>query len=220
MVMDQFLINISSFPTAIFTTINVVIIGIWIIIAFGLIDIDALDLSIDIDLDTDPTSVSGVASYLVSLGLAGVPIFIVLTIIFFVSWIISYSAVKYGLFWNNSDFIRYIVGSGILVVSFLASLPITAQLIKPLRKLFSKLNNDSTTSQSLLGRQCIVRTTKVTESFGEAICENQGASLILNIRASEKYQLKNGDLVRIIEVDQESSVYQVIPENEFSINIS
>ena len=218
--MDQFLINISSFPTAILTTINVVIIGIWIIIAFGLIDIDALDLSIDIDLDTDPTSVSGVASYLVSLGLAGVPIFIVLTIVFFVSWIISYSAVKYGLFWNNSDFIRYIVGSGILVVSFLASLPITAQLIKPLRKLFSKLNNDSTTSQSLLGKQCVVRTTKVTESFGEAICENQGASLILKIRASEKYQLKNGDLVRIIEVDQDSSVYQVIPESEFSINIS
>jgi len=218
--MEQFLLNISSFPTAIFTTINVVIIGIWIIIAFGLIDIDALDLSIDIDLDTDPTSVSGVASYLVSLGLAGVPIFIVLTIIFFVSWIISYSAVKYGLFWNNSDFIRYIVGSGILVVSFLVSFPITAQLIKPLRKLFSKLNNDSTTSQSLLGKQCIVRTTKVTESFGEAICENQGASLILKIRANEKYQLKNGDLVRIIEVDQESSVYQVIPENEFSINIT
>ena len=218
--MEQFLLNISSFPTAIFTTINVVIIGIWIIIAFGLIDIDALDLSIDIDLDTDPTSVSGVASYLVSLGLAGVPIFIVLTIIFFVSWIISYSAVKYGLFWNNSDFIRYIVGSGILVVSFLVSFPITAQLIKPLRKLFSKLNNDSTTSQSLLGKQCIVRTTKVTESFGEAICENQGARLILKIRANEKYQLKNGDLVRIIEVDQESSVYQVIPENEFSINIT
>lgn len=218
--MDQFLLNISSFPTAIFTTINVVIIGLWLIIALGLLDIEIFDLSIDIDLDTDPTSVSGVTSYLVSLGLTGVPIFIVLTIIFFVSWIISYSAVKYGLFWNNSDFIRYIVGFAILVASFLASIPITAQLVKPLRKLFTKLNSDSTTSQSLLGKPCIVRTTKVTKSFGEAICENQGASLILKIRAKEEYQLKNGDVVRIIEVDQESSIYQVIPESEFSINIT
>lgn len=217
--MDQFILNISSFPTAIFTTVNVVIIGIWIIIAFGLLDIEVFDLSIDIDLDTDPTSVSGVTSYLVSLGLVGVPIFIVLTIIFFVSWIISYSAVKYGLFWNNSDFVRYIVGFAILVASFLASIPVTAQLVKPLRKLFSKLNSESTTSLSLVGKQCIVRTTKVNETFGEAECINQGASLILKIRASENYQLKNGDLVRIIEVDEKSSVYQVIPESEFSKNI-
>ncbi|MBV1910916.1 MAG: YqiJ family protein [Kangiellaceae bacterium] len=218
--MDQFLLNISSFPTAIFTTVNVVIIGIWFIIALGLIDMEVFDLSIDIDVDTDPTSLSGIASFLVTLGLSGVPIFIVLTIIFFVSWIISYIAVKYGLFWNNFDSIRYIVGLVILVVSFLASIPITAQFIKPLRKLFSKLNSGSTTSQSLLGKQCVVRTTKVNKSFGEAECTNQGASLILKIRASESYQLKNGDLVRIIEFDQESSAYQVIPENEFSINIT
>lgn len=218
--MEQFLLNISSFPTAIFTTVNVVIIGIWFIIAFGLIDLDVLDLSIDIDVDTDPNSVSGIASYLVTLGLSGVPIFIVLTIIFFVSWIISYIAVKYGLFWNNFDSIRYIVGFVILAASFLASIPITAQFVKPLRRLFSKLNHDSTTSQSLIGKQCVVRTTKVNESFGEAECINQGASLILKIRASENYQLKNGDLVRIIEFDQKSSAYQVIPENEFSVNIT
>jgi len=220
--MDQFLLNISSFPTAIFTTINVVIIGMWFIIALGIIDMEVFDLSIDmdIDVDTDPTSVTGIASYLVTLGLSGVPIFIVLTIIFFVSWIISYIAVKYGLFWNNFDSIRYIVGLVILTVSFLASIPITAQLIKPLRKLFSRLNNNATTSHSLLGKQCVVRTTKVNDSFGEAECINQGASLILKIRASESYQLKNGDLVRIIEFNQESSVYQVIPENEFSINIT
>jgi hypothetical protein len=192
----------------------------WLIIALGLIDMEILDLSIDIDVETDPNSVSGIASFLATLGLSGVPIFIVLTIIFFVSWIICYTAVKYILFWNNFDSIRYIIGSIILVGSFLVSIPITAQLVKPLRKLFTKLNNDSTSSESLIGKQCIVRTTKVNEQFGEAECINQGASLILKVRAHEKFQLKNGDLARIIEVDQKSSIYQVIPEKEFGENIT
>ena len=64
------------------------------------------------------------------------------------------------------------------------------------------------------------RTTKVNEQFGEAECINQGASLILKVRAHEKFQLKNGDLARIIEVDQKSSIYQVIPEKEFGENIT
>jgi hypothetical protein len=219
--MEAFVENISSFPTAIFTTINLVIIGIWLIMALGLIDIEVFDFDLDTDIDLDAdASVSGVASFLATLGLSGVPFFIVLTFIFFIAWIISYVAVKYGLFWNNFDSIRYLLGSGILVVSFLAAIPITAQLIKPVRILFAKLNSDTTTSRSLLGKQCIVRSTKVTSSFGEAECENQGASLILRIRADEKYQLKKGDLVRIIEVDQNKSIYQVIPEKEFNINIT
>ncbi|WP_196139872.1 OB-fold-containig protein [Aliikangiella sp. G2MR2-5] len=213
--MESVLEIAGSFPVAIFTTINLVIIGVWLLMALGLFDVEFFDL--DIDFDGDVGDVSGVAGFLVTLGLTGVPIFIVLTIIFFCSWLISYFAVKYGLFWNNSDAIRYLIGAGILVVSFLMSIPITAQIIKPLRKLFTKLNS-STTSQSLLGKQCKVRTTKVTSDFGEAECLNDGASLILKVRSDEKYHLVKGDLARVISVEVESSIYQVVPEKEFESN--
>ncbi|MCW8877038.1 MAG: DUF1449 family protein [Kangiellaceae bacterium] len=215
--MDAFLAVAGSFPVSIYTTINLVIIGIWFFMALGLFDIEVFDVDVDIEIDADAGSLSGVTGFLATLGLTGVPIFIVLTIIFFSSWIVSYFAVKYGLFWNNSEIIRYLVGTGIMVGSFLISIPVTAQAVKPLRKFFAKLNN-TTTAKSLKGKQATVRTSKVNSSFGEAECVNDGASLVLKIRADEKYELTKGDLVRIIEVDQEGSIYHVVPEKEFGLN--
>lgn len=221
--MEAFLSNATSFPTSVFTTINLVIIGIWLFMALGLLDIEVFDMDIDadvdadIDIDVDGSSLNGITSFLASLGLTGVPIFIVATIIFFTSWLLSYFTVKYGLFWNNFESIRYLVGSGIMLLSFLVSIPLTAQFIKPLKKFFAKLNQE-TTSKSLLGKQCTVRSTRVSPTFGEAECVNDGASLILKIRASEDYALAKGDLVRIIEIDSQKSTYQVVPEKEFNTN--
>ena len=215
--MDAFLEIAGSFPVAIFTTINIIIIGVWFFMALGLFDIEVFDVDVDIEIDADASSLSGVAGFLATLGLAGVPIFIVLTIIFFTSWLISYFSVKYGLFWNNSDAIRYLVGAGILVGSFLLSIPVTAQFVKPLRKFFAKLNN-TTTAKTLKGKQCVVRSSKVNSTFGEAECVNDGASLVLKVRADEKYALTKGDKVRIIEVDQENSIYHVVPEKEFGLD--
>ena len=221
--METFLANATSFPTAVFTTINLVIIGIWFFMALGLLDIEIFDIDgdfdvdVDVELDADASGISGIASFLASLGLTGVPIFIVLTIIFFVSWLLSYFSVKYGLFWNNFESVRYLIGSGIMVGSFLISIPLTAQLIKPLKTFFAKLNRETTVT-SLLGKQCIVRSSKVNSNFGEAECTNDGASLILKIRASEDYGLKKGDTVRVIEIDKANSIYQVVPEKEFSVN--
>lgn len=225
--METFLSNATSFPTSVFTTINLVLIGIWFFMALGLLDIEVFDLDadvdidadidVDMDIDADASGMGGIASFLASLGLTGVPIFIVITIIFFTSWLLSYFTVKYGLFWNSFDSLRYLIGSGIMVLSFLVSIPLTAQFIKPLKKFFAKLNAE-TTSTSLLGKQCTVRSTRVTESFGEAECVNDGASLILKVRASEDYALARGDLVRIIEIDAQKSIFQVVPEKEFNTN--
>ncbi|TQV70962.1 hypothetical protein FLL45_21790 [Aliikangiella marina] len=220
--MDAFLDLVTAYPTSVFTTINLIIVGIWLIMALGLLDIEIFDFDIDTDIDIDvdapDADITGGTTFLSTLGLQGVPFFIVLTIIFFVSWLITYFSVKYLLFWNNFESLRYILGSGILVVSFLVSIPITARLIRPLRKLFTKLNHAGATATDMMGKQCKVRTSKVTPSFGEGECNNEGASLILKIRADEKYQLSKGDLVRIIDVDKEQSVFQVIPEDEFGIN--
>lgn len=222
--MDAFLAIATTYPTVIFTTIDLVIIGVWMIMALGLLDIEMFDIDIDTDVDIDvdvdagDADIAGGTTFLSTLGLQGVPFFLVLTIIFFVSWLLTYFSVKYLLFWNIFDSLRYILGTGILVVSFLVSIPITAQLIKPLRKLFTKLNHPGASAVDLLGKQCKVRSSKVTPDFGEAECVNEGASLILKIRSEDKYQLSKGDLVRIIEVDKAKSIFQVVPEEEFGMN--
>ena len=224
--MDAFLEIATTYPTVVFTTIDLVLIGVWMIMALGLLDIDMFDIDIDADVDVDidvdvdagDADITGGTTFLSTLGLQGVPFFLVLTIIFFVSWLLTYFSVKYLLFWNNFDSLRYILGSGILLVSFLVSIPVTAQLIKPLRTLFAKLNHPGASAVDLLGKQCKVRSTKVTPDFGEAECVNEGASLILKVRAEDKYHLTKGDLVRIIEVNKAKSIFQVVPEDEFGMN--
>ena len=212
--MDGILEVAFSFPVVIFTTINLVIIGLWGLMAIGLFDFEFFDVDIDVEIDAD-TSLSGIASLLVTLGLSGVPIFIVLTLLFFTSWLIAYFFMRYGMFWNTSEILQYIIGTGVLIGSFALSIPVAAQFVKPLRKFFAKLNA-TTTAKSLLGKQATVRTTKVSQTFGEAECVNEGASLILKIRADEKYQLTKGDLVRVIEIEKEAGIYYVVPEKEFS----
>ncbi len=212
--MDAILEVAFSFPVVILTAINLIIVGLWGLMAIGLFDFELFDVDIDVEIDAD-TSLSGIASLLVTLGLSGVPIFIVLTLLFFTAWLIAYFFMRFGMFWNTSDIIQLVVGIGVLLGSFAASIPIAAQVVKPLRKFFAKLNA-TTTSNSILGKQAIIRTTRVSQSFGEAECVNDGASLILKVRADESYHLTKGDLVRVIEVEKETGIYHVVPEKEFS----
>ena len=139
--MDAILEVAFSFPVVIFTAINLIIVGMWGLMAIGLFDFELFDVDIDVEIDAD-TSLSGVASLLVTLGLNGVPIFLVLTILFFTSWLIAYFFMRYGLFWNTTDIIRYVAGAGVLIGSFVLSIPVAAQAVKPLRKFFAKLNAD------------------------------------------------------------------------------
>lgn len=93
--MGSFLTNISSFPTAIFTTFTLVMAGFWLLMMAGIFDLDILDLDLETDLDGDPDNLHGITAVLVTLGLTGVPVTVVLTIISLVSWLLSYYAVYF-----------------------------------------------------------------------------------------------------------------------------
>ncbi len=217
--MSEFWAITNSFPTAIYTTINLVLIGYWLLVALGLFDFEFFDIDIDIDpdidLDSGTTQLTGFAGFLATFGLTGVPVTIVFTILMFVSWTLSYFLVLLGLFWTTNALILWVAGSIILIISFLFSLPITAQIIKPLRKLFRQLYGGSG-AKILLGKPCIIRSSRVDLNFGEALCDMEGASLIINVRAEEKYQFKKGDSARIIEHDKEKNTYFIISEEEFN----
>ncbi|WP_144392257.1 OB-fold-containig protein [Pleionea sediminis] len=202
----------SSFPTSIFTTINLILIGYWLIVAFGLLDFDFFDL--DIDTDADVSDLSGFATFLATLGLTGVPITIVLTILMFCAWLISYIASKYLFFWVESESLMWLIGSLTSIGSLALALPITAWCIRPLRKLFKKLHGGSD-NKNLLGRPCRVRSSKVNKTFGEAVCDFDGASLLLKVRADEKYQFKRGDTAYIVDYDATKSVYFLVDKNDF-----
>ncbi|MCO7225187.1 OB-fold-containig protein [Pleionea sp. CnH1-48] len=214
--MDSFVAIISSFPTAIYTTIMLVLGGCWLLVVLGMFDMDFLsvDIDLDVDLDVQPSGFTGVLS---TLGLTGVPILIVITILFFFAWALSYVVAKYLLVWFGSGVIYTSLSIATLVGSFLLSLPITAWAIRPLRKLFRKLYGSSG-DKDLMGKECKVRSLKVTPTSGEAECQTEGASLIIKVRADDHIELNKGDTAVIIDYDASNNTYQVITQSEFYSN--
>lgn len=211
--MDAFLLNIFTYPTAVFTVILGVAVFYWLFAIIGLVDMDVLDL--DIDLDADLEGLTGLAGLLVTLGLTGVPVTVVVTVMAMLGWLISYFAVHLLFVWPAGSWLSYVAGTVVIPVAMAVSVPLTAQIIKPLKPLFRKAYANAP-QKVLIGQTCLIRSTRVDMGFGEATATVEGASLILKVRADPAKQLKKGDRAVMIEYRAAENSYLVVPESEFS----
>jgi|UPI00038152F0 sensor histidine kinase YesM len=213
--MDSFLVNISSFPTAIYTTSLVVVVGYWLFALFGALDFDAFDADIDIDVDSGVSDLSGVAGFMATLGLTGVPITIVISLLLLNAWLVCYFLALFTpALPQFASWILFIVHMGVVIVSFLVSILLTAIMIRPLRGLFRKVHQVPK-SISLLGASCRIRSSRVDGEFGEAECQNEGASLIIKVRTSNGEVFATGDRAVVIEHNQQDDFFYVVSEEAF-----
>ncbi len=215
--MDAFLINISSFPTAIYTTGLVVVAGYWLIALVGLFDIDlfAVEVDVDIDVDSDVGNVGTIAGLLTTLGLNGVPITVVISLLILNSWFICYFLVLFVPgFPEFISIIQMLIHLAIAVISFMLSIPVTAFMIRPLRGIFRRLNQEPI-RRSLIGATCRVRSSRVDHSFGEAECIHYGASIIIKIRSVGDRKFSTGESVSIIEHNKDEDNFIVVSQKEF-----
>ncbi|MBD2809714.1 NfeD family protein [Xenorhabdus sp. Vera] len=208
--MDLFFQNCLAFPVVIFSGLLLIILFYWICAAFGLFDIDILNI------DADSFDASSLAGWLTKLGLTGIPVTIIITLFTLISWPFSYFIMHLMLRFIETDVLRYLLGTvTFFVVTFIALL-LTAMLLRPLKPLLSKLNR-SNSVDNLIGKVAEVRSPIVTEQRGEALMENNGASLILQVRAPESDGITRCDRVVIISYDASTHSYTVVSENEFKL---
>jgi hypothetical protein len=213
--MDAFLLNVSSFPTAIFSTGLVVVSGFWLLTLIGLFDIDAFDIGVDLEIDVDVSQVGGIAGLLTTLGLTGVPISVVISLIVLNSWFVCYFATIYmPTFPDIISILQFAINVAIAVCSLLAAIPITATMIRPLKGLFKRIHQEPL-RRSLLGTGCRIRTSRADSGFGEADCSHYGASLIIKVRTHGDLTLSKGDNAFIIEHNESDDSYLVVTEEEF-----
>ncbi|WP_163832377.1 OB-fold-containig protein [Spartinivicinus ruber] len=203
--METFLNIIISFPTAIYTTLIGIVICYWLFALVGMMDIDILDGDIDIDADGDIEGIGGISGLMVTLGLTGVPITIVISLLALWGWLITYFASLFLLQLLPFEWLKWIIGVVIIAISFGLSIILTAHCIRPIKPFF-KSNYEKIT---LVGRECTVSTSKVTEKFGQAICDLGSTELILNIRHKEPNTIKKGDKVTILEHNKDENTYLV-----------
>lgn len=214
--MNPFHQTVTSFPTVIYTVLLITCALYWVVAVLGLVDIDVLDIDLDGDIDAadSASAQEGIAGLLHRLGLNGVPLTIVLTFISIIGWLLCYYATYFGAaLLPDVGVLRIAIGLVTFVIATYITVLITAQLIKPLRSMFHKLDYDET--KHILGQVVTVRSAIVTQERGEAELNDGGAGLLLNVRATDGDEFSKGDEVVVVEHIEQQNIYRVIAKSEF-----
>ena len=211
--MELFIQTALSFPVVLLSFALCVAILYWLVAAMGILDVDLLDIEVDSSLENHSLQPEGLAGLLLKLGLNGVPVTLILTLLFFFAWLLCYFVELFLLRFLPLGILRYPLGLLVIAAALIAVVPMVSLLVRPLRPLFLKL--EATTSKSVLGQVAIVRSGRVTAAQGEATLEDGGAGLILRVRADEAHGFKRGDRVVLLEYLEAEHAYRVITEDEF-----
>lgn len=210
--MDALLAISLAFPTLAFTIVLVVCLLYWLTAATGLIEFDGLDgllgLDLDLGLDADP---SGLAAILARLGLGGVPVMLVITVLAYFSWTGSYLVQWLVLGALPAGAIRLLGGLATLVLAPVPAAGVTAVVLRPLRRWLIRMRPPPTTS--LLGRVVVIRTATVDPGHGMADLDDGGAGLILQVR-SDGPGLQRGDRAVLLGYESSTNTWQVAPEGD------
>lgn len=203
-----------SFPTVIFTLLLALSLLYWLASIIGLLDVDVVEGG---DMDVSPEVGDGwqgsFSALLLKLGLGGVPLTVIFTLLFLCGWIICYFIDLLLLHLLPLGWLRYPLGVILLVAALIPSVVLTGWLCRPLRGLFRKYQ--AVSMKHLLGQTAIVRSGTVTERSGEALLEDGGAGLLLKVRTAGGAGFQRGDRVVLLEYLAAENAYRVISEDEF-----
>ena len=216
--MTPFYNIIGSFPTVFFTILCLLSAIYWLIAMLGAIDLDVLDVpeADGLDVDGGDGLVNGAGAVLIKFGLNGVPLIVVVSLIGLFGWILSFYSVHLLSLNSWVEPIAIAAKLGVFLASLYFSVLATAFTIRPLRKLFHKM--DVSVEKKVLGKTAIVRTSRVDGAFGEAEMADGGAGLILKVRSFSEEVFAKGDRVVPLEYMSESNTYRIVSEKEFLNN--
>jgi len=169
-------------------------------------DIDAdIDVDADHDLDFDHDSGGLGMAVLRFLNFGQVPTMVVLSALALSMWVISMIA-NFGL--NKAGI--PLLSVGIFLANVLVSAVVAKVATAPLKPLFRSLNQNYDTHEPIVGRECVVRSGKVTADSGQAEVEREGASFLINIRVAEgREPLAKGDRALVVDYDAEKDFYLI-----------
>lgn len=201
----------------ILTFLMVFIVLYWILALLGALDIEFLDTPLDVEPDSLPSThtgdgLSGIAGWMTSWGLTGVPVSVMLTILVSTWWLICYIATSLVYSIYDGFIIKLSIGTVIFLLSFVVSVVATAKIIKPMKGWF--INHLAPKSSSFVGNEAIVISSIVNETGGRVEYHDGQAGLIFNARCESADYPKKGDSVILIAFDNEQELYQVKKHKE------
>jgi hypothetical protein len=202
-----------GYPTAIYTALLAVVLGYWVLALIGLVDFEhsGFDVDLDVQADSDAGEISTLATYVVAMGLNGVPFSVVVSLIVLAAWTLSCMAAMWLLPLVPTTALNLVVGTAVLLLSLALSIIITARLIRPMRGLF--VTHAAMSNASLVGQSCVVLTQSVDEKVGRAEVRQRGAGINIRVWAHVPNTLSKGSTARIADYDPGAGRYRIDAES-------
>lgn len=207
--MNDFLTTVLTFPTLVYSIVLAVCVAYWLLAATGLMHHDGAAFG---DAHVDHTHAGDLAGLLGKLGLAGVPIMVIATVVSFFGWVVAYYAQLLVLDHLHVS-MRILLGIAVDVAALVPGLLATSIVLRPVSRWILKLRPP--VEPTLLGRAGTVATPSVDDAYGQATVEDGGAGLVLQIRSTDSGRFKRGDRVVLIEYLDAQHAYRVISEQQF-----
>jgi hypothetical protein len=206
---------LTSFPTAVPTVLLSVLMIYWLLSIVGVVDLGEAVHAHHGHLDGIEAAHGGhevpdlhtLAGYLVALGLGGVPLSVVASVLVFVIWLATALLHNYVIAYLPTDTLRTLSGVAALVFTSALSIPIAARVIKPMRGLFVK--HSARSNSSLVGLECKIVTEKVDPGFGRAEVPNPGGGINIRVWASIPNELRKNSKAIIVAYDETTRQYEV-----------
>jgi hypothetical protein len=188
-----------SFPTVLFSFLLVVVVGYWLLVLTGV-----LDLGDDLDVDGVPGGV------LAGLGFGGLPSAIVFSLLVAVAWFVSLAGTALLDGWGLGAAARIAVSVGVLLAALAVAWLVTRLVAVPLGRLFPAGSEAS--RHSFVGRLCVIRTGRVTADFGQAeVTATDGSSAVVQVRQHRADPLRAGSSALIYDYDPDGEFFWVMP---------
>ena len=175
----------------------------WLMLIAGSVDLNLIDFDLDADVEADSGGGSWGMTAFRFLNINDVPLMIWLTI-FAVGYVVTSAFLSSGREMAGN----YEAIAATAACSAAIALVATKLMTQPLRGKFEAI--EPNVAQTLVGRACVVTTLEVSERFGQARVESNGAPLLLNVRGADSHLTKN-DVAVITGYDSDRCVFYVQP---------
>ncbi|WP_067814894.1 OB-fold-containig protein [Actinomadura kijaniata] len=203
--MGEFLDAALGFPAVLFSFVLMVVAGYWVLVLFGALGTDALDVDADAGAG-DGGEGGGLGDLMAWAGLGGVPVTVALSLLVALAWFLSLvGQVLVGV-------AHAWVTVPVLVAAVAGAWLVTRALVRPLRRVFPA--DVAPSRRDFVGRLCVVRTGRVTAGFGQAeVTAADGSTAVVQIRVpdGDAVALLSGATALIFDYDAIGEVFLVMP---------
>ncbi|MBA0049720.1 DUF1449 domain-containing protein [Streptomyces sp. AJS327] len=211
--MHDFLDVALSFPAALFTFALAVVVVYWLLTLVGGLGVDAFDGGEGIGPTSGGAAPTGFAGVLSALGLGGVPVTVVLSLVTAIAWFVSLAAAAL----TGSVPLR----AAALPVALLLAYGVTRLFALSLRRFAPR--EKGIELAEFVGRVCVLRTGRVSPDFGQAeVVAEDGSTALIQVRvapepplapaeSAAQSALTAGDSALIYAYEAEGSFFWIAP---------